>query len=262
MLKKTAIAATLTALVSSGAHAFQNEVNGVYSSAGMLDVLAAGFTHHFADVNTADTAWSEAAYMRRSSYLSGGAIHYSVDYYAFEETGSIVYKFEETGFIVAGRATFAESWYAGASLTTVDGSSTNSFTLGYYHGDSKSIYLEFLDSDFDDSSIAIGMKHVYSLAGGAFFNAEAALARTEMEFEGPFETIEDSYLALVIGGDYYFTAQTGLGLMAKLIDDTYVGSSYEIRFSHYFSESVGLELSRAMDTDNSNISTIGLNVRF
>lgn len=249
MFNKKSIAVAILSLISVDVLAFQSDLDLEYSSLDDLSIVELGYRYHFTDVSLDSTAWSEAAFMNRSSYLNVGAIRLDSDF--SDDTAN--------GFNLGTRVNFAEDWYLEGEYIDIEDFNALTAGVGYYYAKNHTVFVQYLTSenasDEEATAFTLGMKNVYSLSGGQFFNVEASITQAETEFDS------DDLITLALAGDYYFTAQTSVGFDLAFYDDSDVDEDKGINVKHYFNENIGLSLAYSDDGDDDAI-TVGLNARF
>lgn len=219
------------ALVSSSAMAsdynVQADVDYIDYDGGDAFVLSG--TYYFDQVNTANTALKESAFMGRNNNVGASYADFDGDINALS---------------IFGEFYGDNDFYAQLSFTDIEvGNNSDSVIgaeVGYFFEKNWLVAIGTTSSDADDP-IYLRTKYVNSLGGGQFLNFEA--------------TIDDEdYWS--IGGDYFWTPETSLGLEIDEIDET----DATLKFQHFFSGNVALKVTHAFgDFDQ---TMVGLTARF
>lgn len=252
---KSLLSASILALTSASAFAFQSEVDITHFSTEGSDEISLGYRYHIADVSLKDTAWSEASFMNKSTFIEAAILR--PDPYV----GSRV----DTSFTIGGRANFAENWYVEGYYFDFDKTESLGLSSGYYYRENATVFVGFSHLETKDSFVSrendtfsIGTKSIFTLNGNQFLNLEGVLSRIE------FDNTHIHTLGLET--DYYFNPKTSIGAEITLFDDSDVGEIIEFSFQHYLNKQFGL-FARYLtqdknDGDTDDTVTFGLNIRF
>ena len=243
-MKSKALLLTL-GLMSSSVFAgdYNTEINFNYFDEDTADVMGVNGTYYFDSVKTSGTAWAESAFMGRNSNVAAAYFDFdngvtaagvaaeffgdknnnlyaSIGYVSFDADPNVIINFN-------GNIDVDDNVVVGE--------------IGYFFDDNWLVSVA--TSDADDAVVTLNTKYVAELGGGQFLNLEAS--------------IDDESEDLAVKGDYYFTAQTSVGLELSQAE----GFDYGINFQHFFTESVGVQVSYTA-TDFENVTGIALTARF
>ncbi|TQV81053.1 putative porin [Aliikangiella coralliicola] len=199
-----------------------------------VDTTRLSGTYYFEKVTTDNTAWVESAFMGRNSNVSVGYSDFS--------GGSDALSFAGEFFGKDGN-----NLYGAIEVIDVDPDIGESDTvligeLGYFFDKNWLVSISAIDSDFEDS-VSVNTKYVGALGGDRYFNVEA--------------TYNDESEDVTVIGDYYWSAQTGAGLILSDAE----GFDYGLRFQHFFNNQVALKLSY-WSADFDDTTGIAVTARF
>lgn len=268
---KRFFSASIFTLASSSAFAFQSEVDLIFISSENSDSLGAAYSYHIQDVTLSGKAWSEAAFMSRSTFFTASASRNNPDSEFVSSTNS---------FSVGGVINFAEDWFVTGALLDVDETTILGAGLGYYYNQNQALFLGYSNNEFEEKFefgssnsstdiLTFGIKSIYELQPGQFLDLEAAISRVETEEEDTFfgdsSRESNDFVSAGVSVEYYFTPQTSFG--GRYINkSTFFGFGVEEReigltFNHYFSEQFGIGIDHT-DLDFTDFTAISANFRF
>lgn len=227
------------------ANTFQQEAALGYMHTDNIDILMAGFTHHFEQQSVNKGPWAEAAFLNKSSFI-GGALSYLDSDYASSDTA----------YTVFGQGMLNETYYLNGLYSTTDEVNVFGIGGGAYLTPNSAIYLNYnnYDADHGDSSydLTLGYKLVANLSNNNFIRFNAEISDDDGEF--------NSYSA---NADYYFSPKTYLGLGVAYNDYEEYGNhtDFELSAGHFFNNQVGVDLSY-VNGDGDNLTTVSAVFRF
>ena len=225
------------------ANTFQQEAELGYMHTDNIDILMAGFTHHFEQQSVNKGPWAEAAFLNKSSFI-GGALTY------LDANDS------DTAYSVFGQGMLNETYYLNGLYTTTDNVNVFGIGGGAYLTPNSAIYLNYQNNDIDNGdstyNLTLGYKLIANLSNNNFINFNAEISDDDGEF--------NSYSA---NADYYFSPKTYLGLGVAYNDYDEYGShtDFEVSAGHFFNNQVGVDLSY-VNGDDDNLTTVSAVFRF
>lgn len=216
--------------------AFANDYNvelGVsYADVDGFNVIGLSGSYYFENVDLANTAWAEAAFMGRNSNVS-------VEYIDFDGDA------DATGVAVEFFGQGNNNLYGSIGFVSVDtpfgGDDVVVGEIGYFVDDNWLVSIQATDDS--DSPIFLKTKYVADLGDGQFFNVEAS--------------IDDEDTDLTVAGDYYFSSASSVGLELSAAE----GFDYGLNFKHFFDKQFALEVTY-ISSDAGDETGIGFTARF
>ena len=231
-MKLTTIALGLSLLsVNAFANDYQSQVDVDFLKVDSYNTFSIKGTHYFDAVSTKDTAWAEAAFMGRKTNVNASYINYDGDAFGINLGGEY----------------FADDFYGALELNFVDvdnGDSDTNFSgqVGYFFAENWLVALTGQSEDFSDN-LGIRTKYVAVLGDDQFVNFEA--------------NYSDASEDVTVMADYYWTAQSSIGIAASSAD----GYEFGIKAQHFFKPSIAVRVMyEALEGDDA--ITIGLTGRF
>lgn len=218
------------------ADTYNNQVDFDYSTDDTANVFAIQGTHYIDQVTTDNTAWAEAAFMGRNTSVSLSYVDVDFDNYGDSNALSLGGDLYHNNIFVSLDVAY---------LDANDGDSDNSVIgeLGYFFDTNWLVSVSGDDvGDFSDS-LALNTKYILPLADGAFVNFEASFLNYDND--------------VTAAADYYWTAQSSVGLMLTTEDDVDFG----LRAQHFFTSAIAARVEYTSLDDDDSIS-FGLTARF
>ncbi|MBU2870058.1 putative porin [Colwellia sp. E2M01] len=231
-MKKTALFLGLSLLSSAAlANNYNTQIDFDYLTADNYNEANLVGTYYFNNVSTANTAWSEAAFMGRNDNVSLGYTNNDGDAYS----------------LTLGGDYYHENIFLGLDVTYTDvdgGDSDTGFTgeVGYFFAQNWLVSVSGSDEEFSDS-LALNTKYIAVLSNGAFVNVEASYLNADSDFTA--------------AADYFWTAQSSVGLSLKTEDDYNVGINAE----HFFTPAIAANI-EYVSYENDDTISVGLTGRF
>lgn len=231
-MKKHALLLGLSLLSSTVlADNYNTQVDLDYLTYDDFNVIGLQGTYYLEQVTTENTAWAEAAFMGRNTSISAGYANIDGDAYVLTLGGDF----------------YHNNIFAGLDVTYLDvdqgDNDTNvSGELGYFFAKNWLVSVSGDDEDFSDS-LALNTKYIKTLANGAFINLEASFLNYDNDFTA--------------AADYYWTAQSSVGISASTEEDYNFG----INAQHFFTSAISARVEYA-SLDDDDLISIGITGRF
>ncbi|TYK64801.1 putative porin [Colwellia echini] len=231
-MKKTALFLGLSLLSTAAlANDYNTQVNLDYLTYDDYNTIGLSGTYYFDKVTTANTAWSEAAFMGRNNSATLGYVNIDGDAYGLNLSGDYYHK----------------NIFVGLDVNYVDvdgGSSDTGFKgeLGYFFAQNWLVSVSGSDEEFSDS-LALNTKYIATLDNGSFINVEASYLNDDSDFTA--------------AADYFWTAQSSVGLSLST-EDNY---NFGINAEHFFTPAIAMKLAY-ISLDSDDAVSVGLTGRF
>jgi len=214
------------------ANDYNTQVDVDYNSVDSFDTIKLEGTYYFDNVNTNNTAWSEAAFMGRNTSVNLSYTDFDSDAYT----------------LVLGGDYYNKDLFVGLDIayTDVDGGGNDTALVGevgYFFDKNWMVSVSANDEDFSDS-LALNSKYIAVLSEGRFVNVEVSYLNFDNDFTA--------------AADYFWTAQSSVGLSLST-EESINGS---IRAQHFFTPAVSLRLEYTSLDNSDNEVSLGLTGRF
>ena len=237
-------------LAQAEAVQYQMSLGGSHSSydtaSSSAKSYAAGLsgTYFLSPVETNGIVQNELTFIRRANFITASVSHseYEYDYSipfgdAYVLSGESNYDYR-SGFI-GGQHFINENTFVGGSYTRAfqsdaDGSAT--IHGGYYYDETSAVSASLTQriGESDSTRFSIDNKSLLALNDTSSLTYGLGISAAVDNFE---ESVSVSF-----GTTYYFTDYTGLGVSGGYhIDTSEFG--YSLSFSHFFNDSIGLDVS-------------------
>jgi hypothetical protein len=231
-MKKNALLLGLSLLSSTAfANDYNTQIDFDYLTIDTADIIGLKGTYYFDKVSTQNTAWAEAAFMGRNNSASLSYIDLDGDAY----------------MATLGGDYFHNNIFVGIDVTYTDvdwGDSDTTFTgeVGYFFDKNWAVSVSAADEEFSDS-LALNTKYIATLSGDSYINVEASYLNQDSD--------------LTVGADYYWTAQSSVGVDLST-EDNY---NFGINAQHFFTPAISARV-EFISLDYDDAFSIGLTGRF
>ncbi|WP_076419571.1 MULTISPECIES: putative porin [Colwelliaceae] len=214
------------------ANDYNTQIDVDYSRVDSYDTIKLEGTYYLNSVTTNNTAWSEAAFMGRSTSASFSYTDFDNDAYQ----------------LVLGGDYYHNDLFVGLDVTYFDADGGSDDTglvgeIGYFVDKNWLVSVSGADEEFSDS-LTLNTKYIATLDNGRFVNVEVSYLNLDNDFTA--------------AADYFWTAQSSVGLVLSTVD----GDNGSIRAQHFFTPAISARLEFTSLENSDDRFSLGLTGRF